>query len=318
MKRKKILAVTLVLLCVAALGCFAGIKVLAGTDNNTICNGILINSIDVGGMTREQAENAVNEYLAKFDDTKLTVMVDEKEESVTIKDLGYTVSVEDTVSQALNFGKTGNFIKRYKEIKDLENETMNLNLDINVNKDGVQDFVENKCTEFDVKAKNAKLSRKDGKFIVKDHVMGRKISVDDTTEKIISVLSTDWNYEDVTVEAVVADEEPEYTAETLALCKDVLGTFSTTYGSSSASRANNLANGAKLINGSIVWPGDTFSTGKAMSPITVANGYSLAGAYENGQVVDSVGGGVCQVSTTLYNAALLAELEIVEIGRAHV
>lgn len=312
MKSKKQLAAALAVLCVVVIGCIAGIKVFAGTNDNTIVNGIFINTVDVGGMTEEQAVNAVNDYLKKLDETTLTVMVEDKEETITIKELGYTASVEDTVAQALNFGKTGNFIKRYKDIKDLENENMVLNLGIALDKDGVQSFVENKCTEFDVKAKNARLSRKDGKFIVKDHVMGRKLSVDDTVEKIITVLNGDWNYEDVMVEAVVMDEEPEYTAETLALCKDVLGTFSTTYASSSASRANNLANGAKLINGSIIWPGETFSTGGTMAPITVANGYSIAGAYENGQVVDSIGGGVCQVSTTLYNAALRAELEIAE------
>ena len=70
--------------------------------------------------------------------------------------------------------------------------------------------------------------------------------------------------------------------------------------------------GAAKINGTVLMPGETLSGYAAMQPFTKANGYATAAAYENGQVVDSVGGGVCQIATTLYNAALLAELEITQ------
>ena len=62
----------------------------------------------------------------------------------------------------------------------------------------------------------------------------------------------------------------------------------------------------------VLYPGDTFSAYEVVSPFTEENGYYMAGSYLNGKVVDSLGGGICQVSTTLYNAVLLAELEIVE------
>jgi vancomycin resistance protein YoaR len=62
----------------------------------------------------------------------------------------------------------------------------------------------------------------------------------------------------------------------------------------------------------VLYPGEVFSAYKVLTPFTERNGYYLAGAYLNGQVVDSVGGGVCQVTTTLYNAVLEAELEVVE------
>ena len=59
-------------------------------------------------------------------------------------------------------------------------------------------------------------------------------------------------------------------------------------------------------------PGETLSGYGAMAPFTLENGYASAGAYENGRVVDSVGGGVCQIATTLYDASLYAELEITQ------
>ena len=66
------------------------------------------------------------------------------------------------------------------------------------------------------------------------------------------------------------------------------------------------------INGTVLYPGEEFSVGQTIGPLTAAGGYELAGAYENGQTVQSYGGGVCQVSTTLYNAVLKAELEVTQ------
>ena len=70
--------------------------------------------------------------------------------------------------------------------------------------------------------------------------------------------------------------------------------------------------GASKLNGHIIYPGETFSVTAAVIPFTAENGYMLAPSYESGSVVDSYGGGICQVSTTLYNAVLDAELEVVE------
>ena len=75
---------------------------------------------------------------------------------------------------------------------------------------------------------------------------------------------------------------------------------------------SNVANGCKLINGLTLYPGEEFTCYETVSPFSEANGYYMAGSYLNGQVVDSLGGGICQVSTTLYNAVLNAELEVTE------
>ena len=108
---------------------------------------------------------------------------------------------------------------------------------------------------------------------------------------------------------VVRVDEARGTEEELAKVKDVLGTFTTSFKTSGPSRSANVRNGCALINGITLYPGDEFSTYEAVSPFSQANGYYMAGSYLNGQVVDSLGGGICQVSTTLYNAVLLSELE---------
>ena len=107
-------------------------------------------------------------------------------------------------------------------------------------------------------------------------------------------------------------DEPKGSAEELAQVTDVLGSFTTSYKTSGSSRSANVANGCSLINGTTLYPGEEFSTYKTVSPFSVANGYYMAGSYVSGKVVDSLGGGICQVSTTLYNAVLLSELEVTE------
>ena len=234
--------------------------------------------------------------------------------TTTLGELGYSCNLEESVEEAMSLGKDGNFLNRYRESKEIAEKGEAINLVASLDKDVLRQFVEENCTQFDVEPVNASLTRENGRFIVIEHKSGRKVSVQDTVDLIEScILAQDCTTtEKIEIAAVVEVAEPEYTTEMTSLCKDVLGTFTTSYTSSSASRSGNVANGARLINGSVVWPGETFSAGGTMNPITAANGYYMAGAYENGQVVESIGGGVCQVSTTLYNAALMAELEITE------
>lgn len=93
---------------------------------------------------------------------------------------------------------------------------------------------------------------------------------------------------------------------------DQLGTFSTRY-VSNANRTTNLRLAAEKINGYVLLPGEVFSYNQTVGERTIAAGYKEAAVYENGQVVQGLGGGICQISTTLYNAVLFANLGIVEL-----
>lgn len=93
---------------------------------------------------------------------------------------------------------------------------------------------------------------------------------------------------------------------------DKLATFTTRYDPSNVNRSNNLSISAEKIDGTIIMPGETFSYNQTVGERTIAEGYKEAGAYAGGRVVQDVGGGICQTSSTLYNAALLANLEIVD------
>ncbi|MBO6243811.1 MAG: VanW family protein, partial [Clostridia bacterium] len=93
---------------------------------------------------------------------------------------------------------------------------------------------------------------------------------------------------------------------------DLLSTFSTNYAASNRNRTTNLILAANKINGTVIMPGETFSYNKVVGERTIAAGYREAPIYVKGEVVDGLGGGICQITSTLYNAAVYANLEITQ------
>lgn len=106
---------------------------------------------------------------------------------------------------------------------------------------------------------------------------------------------------------------PKVTVKTLPqeAFPDLLATYTTTYASSNYNRSSNIALAGKSINNYVLMPGETFSYNDTVGQRTPARGYKEAGVYVNGEVSTDYGGGICQVSSTLYNSVLLSNLEVV-------
>ncbi len=312
MGKKKIIRMIILLFVVCLFSAAINFKVSAASEDEVITQGVYIDSIHIGGMTADEAQEAVDIYADDLKSKKITVNIDDNTETVTLADLGYDYAENNYIEEALLIGKTGNLIKRYKELKDAEETNLVYRLEFKVSDDKIKKFVEEKCSFYDIPAVNATIKRENGKFVYTDHSAGRKVKAEETAAAIKAAVLEGWNQQEITLNATVVDDEPKYTREMVEKCDTVLGAFSTTYTTSSEDRAGNLANGARLIDNTVLYPGDVFSAYEKLTPFTSENGYYEAGAYSNGKVVDSIGGGACQVTTTLYNAVLLSELEVVE------
>ena len=279
---------------------------------STILKGITIEGVDVSGMTKDEAMNALTAYEAKLGEETLTLKIGDQTLDAPLSSFGVTYSNEDAVTSALQVGRTGNVVKRYKEQKDLQHNGLNYTLSRTANEEMVQVYVQDTCTKYDQDAKNASLTRENGEFTFVPGEEGREINVDSSVRAIVDYLENDWTDGENSLELPVQVTEPEGSAEDLAYVKDLLGSFTTSFSTSGADRSKNVNSGAKHVNGTVLYPGETFSMYETVAPFTAENGYAMAGSYLNGEVVDSMGGGICQVSTTLYNAVLRAELEVVE------
>ena len=302
---------------VAAVACAAG--VYAGTtayaqDNGEklIADNIYIGDIAVGGMSQAQANEAVDAYVESLGDTQFTLTVDGKSVTATAEDFGVAWSNPVIVKDAADVGRTGNLIERYKSKKDLEHENLIFDITYTADKEKVKHFLETHTAEMNQEAVNYGLVRENGGFRITDGQNGVAVDVDKSADEIVSYIEDTWTQTDASLELAASVVEPEGTQEQLARVKDVLGTFTTDFGTSSAGRAQNVRNGASKINGTVLYPGEQFSVYEAVNPFTAENGYELAGSYENGTTVQTYGGGICQVSTTLYNAVIRAELAINE------
>lgn len=305
--------VLLAILAAFLIGHFSMKNAVNKVAEDTIWDHISIDGVDVSGMKAEAAKEALEKKVAEYQTKEITLIADKTEVVVTLSDLGFNFKNADKLIQkAIAYGKEGSLRSRYQKIKDLEEEAVNFEVTYTVDSAVVKTTISEKLPHLDNEAVNATIKRENGAFVVTEGKSGKKIDLEESINVITDYFDGDWKPKaEESIELVTVVDEPDVKAEDLKQVKDVLGTFSTFF-SSGSNRGKNISLAASFINGTVLMPGEEMSTSDAMGSRTKENGYLEAGAYLNGKTVQSVGGGICQVSTTLYNAAILAELEITE------
>lgn len=301
--------------CVVVVGIAVFVTMFAKNNfgnDKLICKGIQIGSIDVGGLTKEEAREKVTDFVSSQEGKQIVIHVGEEQVSATAGEMGLSYPEEDFADEALDVGKNGNIWKRFQEIRKAENGKYSFELEPELDDTVLTDFIEENCSVYDVKAKDSRLKVKNGELKATKSRVGQEVQVDETAELLKKIMLSEDGEESGEVTAVVEQTEPKYTQEEVSQCTDLLGKYSTTYSTYQVERSSNVATAAGRINGTVLYPGKTFSTVKVIKDRTEENGYKSAPEYSSGKVVDGIGGGVCQVSTTLYNAIINAELEIVE------
>lgn len=290
----------------------AGTYALRAEETETIADGVFIGNVDVGGMTCEQAEDALDAYLAQIGGTKITLSAGERSIQVSASELGIHAADDMVIQEAAGIGRSGNLIKRYKDKKDLERGGKTLALELKADRAAIETLLAENADELDQEAVDNGLVRTDGEFRIIKGAQGIAVNTEDSAAVIEAYISEAWDGSAAEIDLVAEIVEPRGSEEELSQITDLLGGYNTNYSDSNSNRCHNIANAASKIDGTLLYPGEEFSVAEAIGPLDAGNGYKLAGSYENGQVVESYGGGVCQVSSTLYNAVILAELEVTE------
>ena len=174
--------------------------------------------------------------------------------------------------------------------------------------DSVDRYVAKLSSVLDTPAVNASLGMENNQLVYKEEASGHGI---DQAALIQTILETD-PLAGETIDIPMHELEPTMTKAMLQDKFILRGAYTTSFSDSTKNRKYNILFGADKINGTILKPGDVFSANDTLGKRTRKNGWKNAGAYENGEVVQQAGGGVCQLSSTLYNAALYADMKIVE------
>ena len=278
---------------------------------------VYIENFDVTGMSVDEVQDVINHKLDTYADDIISIYVDTNTVNVTAGELGLTNADTTLAYRAANLEINGNVLQRYTTEKYMtDNGPLFFQLDLRVDEETVRAVVTEKCSVYNNDPVNMQVNRDadTGAITVTPKHDGYYVDVETTTAAICQYLNNNWHGGYGAITATLNRAEARGSEEDAALMTDVIGGGSTTYDTSEseAQRNNNLMNAVNKINGTVLYPGEEYSVESALVPFTEENGYMEAGAQENGRLVKELGGGVCQVSTTLYQAVLAAELEVTE------
>ncbi len=252
-----------------------------------------IDNVDVTGS--ETVEDAVQILESTFpvDKAIFEIYIESDLYKVTFEDLGLSYDFEGAIYEALE-NTTDEIVKVEAEIKYTDESIYK-----------IIDFVKENYEE---DLGRDEIVLQNGEFIVSNESVGYKLDEEEAYKKIKNALDSGRQSVDLSLQETNNSEMLEDINDYMT----VIGSYTTYYSGSSDGRITNLKVASDSLNGTVVYPDEVFSTNDNFAPYTEEKGYATGSVIVDGQLVDGIGGGVCQVSSTLYNALLYAELEIVE------
>jgi vancomycin resistance protein YoaR len=307
-KKKAIIAVSILFFVFVGITAFEN-NTVKGWDG-LVYPGVTVDGTDISGMNKEQATEILKkDHGSAISNKKINVTVEGKTYSLDYSKLKPTYDIEATVEEAFAYGKKLSLFGQFNTIKFSKDKAFELKLDYNDK--ALSDFISTIEKELNVEAVDAKIDIKGG-FVITPEKDGKKLDKEALKKELLSKIDGKLG-EDTNVSASMITAKANVTADELKNINAKISTFGTNYGSiSSAARANNVVMATKSINGTVLMPGETFSFNGAVGERTVARGYQEAGVIVGNKVESGLGGGICQVSSTLYNACLKGNLKITE------
>lgn len=284
-------------------------------DVDTFYDGIYVENVNLGGKTINEAkELLIEKEKALRDNVNIKFNSKGKTSLITQDDFDYIYNTDEILKEAYSLGRYGENWVRYNQILHMHNVPVYLNIECKFDESSINKAVEKVLNDINVLPQDAKVSTfnilQNPKFTYKDGVKGFEVNRDEVAKDISDILSK----EDKTGDIDLTTVETNYsvTAKDLKDRNVLLSSFSTV-SSNNLNGNHNMGLALKITNGSIIEDGSLYSfnekTGDTTDP---SNGYLLAGAILNGKMIQSYGGGICQASTTIYGAAIRADLDIVE------
>lgn len=279
-------------------------------SGNTISPNVSIAGLDVGRMTMEEAMTELKDTFGNnLNNTYIPVKHEDKVWQLKYMDINYSYDYEKAVAQAYRITREGNVFIRYVDSINVRLNKMEVDLGFGYEKENIIRFIENISKEIDKDPVDATIRLISGKFQIEDEIQGSKLN----KERAVAMITSAIDSKSIaTIDLPVEEIKAQIERADLANITDKLGEFSTSFNSGNQSRTYNIKLATKSVTDVLVKPGETFSLNKTIGPRLAKFGYKTAKVIINNELVDGIGGGICQVSTTLYNAALLSNLKIVE------
>ena len=288
---------------------------LAYISTDKFFKGTIIDGIDVGGMTKEQARAAVVAAQPKSPEkVAIALSLDGKEYDLDFSNVSFEYNTDDVINEAyslyrLKGGEDNSTLTEYfNGVQALTVDPKEYRTAYTVKHEGVEETVKELLEKFHLEPVNASISTFDvdsRAYTIIPEKKGYNINIPATTEKVKAMLDSRNYVGTVMVEAEIIS--PEITEASI---NATFGRISscTSKTTRNSNRNNNIKKACQYMNGYILKPGKEFSFNKVVGQRTAARGFKEATVIAGGQYEQGLGGGICQVSSTLYNAVIKAGL----------
>jgi vancomycin resistance protein YoaR len=276
-------------------------------NDNIVPQGVKVAGCEVGGLSFEETQAMLAEKLPQ----RITLTADDFSLEMSLSDLGIQPDLTAAAVQASSFGHGWNLPKAFLERKEAEAGKFDIPVSFIIDEQKWQEAVANLKLELEKPPVSAQLNiDSSGKLAIIKEITGKKL----LDEKLFMQIEEAFACGNNQIVLPVVEDIPELTAEKIETwgLDNELGAFSTRYATSSSARKHNISNASARISGTLLQPGETFSFNSSVGRRTVAEGFREAPVFKDGKLDKGIGGGICQASSTLYNAALLSGMEIVE------
>lgn len=304
-KKRNIFLVVIAVLVIALIGSlnYFTSKYLY---NGKIAQNIYIEDVEVSNLTKEEALAVVN---AKYPIKDLELSYSDKKYTITQKDIDLAYNTKELVDSAYNLTRENSYFSNVFNYINTKFSGKDYTIKVSLDEDKLDKKIEKVSKDINKKYKNASVSVLSG-IIVHESQTGLKCD-DEVNKEAILKAYKEKSYETIALKVDVT--QPKIKTEDVSSINSMLGSFSTTFNAYDYNRSYNIALALARCNGTILMPGETFSYNDATGPRILSNGFKNASVIVAGDYEDAPGGGVCQGSTTLFNAVLLSGLEITEV-----
>lgn len=280
----------------------------AQINNDKIAKNTYIKDINVGNLSKEEAKAKI-EKKCKIE--TITFTYKGKEWNINSQDIDTNYDIEKTVENAFNVNRSKNVLTNTVDmLKSTFGIKNKVNIVLDCDKEKLEKELNNIAKEINVDMENASLDTSNENIKINKEKAGIQLDLSATLANLEKSLQ-DGIYKE---SLVVTKVEPKITVDDLKNINTLLGSYKTTLSDISEGRVENIKLATERTSGILLMPGEEFSYNEYTGLRTTLNGYKNATVIVSGEAVQGIGGGVCQVSTTLYNAVLYAGLDIVKIS----
>ena len=284
------------------------------SNTTTFYKNTFVNGVDISGLTKEEANTLLQTDLENnIENISITLQSGDKSWKLSGSDFEIVGNFENSLNSLISYGREGNIFEKKKIENKIKKEGLYINVPYNELLGGVDEKLDNIILEIESPAIPASIvfnPDDEVMFSIKNGENGLKVDRTTLMEEINNAISSkDTTPILIPFEQIMPEESLEQTLENIALRSK----FSTDISTSSQNRKDNVKKALSAFNGMIVEPNQIVSFNDTTGSRSAENGYKNAVIIFNGSYTSGVGGGVCQVSTTLYNALLRADLEIIEV-----